>query len=435
MKNSLAIAIEALSWMAYEGVGERTALFRASNQLGSTHDELRQAHRIIMETTRFRNRIEHLTSGLLPNSSLEHIPHGVQSFLTILVYLKQIDQTETRKLQRVVSLGRQILGWKELHPYEEAIGRILTKQSEIRPQDEYERVALETCHPVWYARRVMLVFGRDVGLHILRRNLTNVPLYVRANPLRAPSGLGQQKFKDAVEVAGIQKVWRLDHLKTLSQQQGTVAAGEIVIQDLSAIVADLVACPVAGNIVLDVCSAPGNKTSHCAALMGNEGRILSVDVSSERMMQWKHEMIRTGCLIAEPIIADARRLEVNVEADLVIVDPPCSNSGVFAKNPSMKWRTTPSRLDSLTIRQFTILQSSARHVKSGGSLIYCTCSILPEENEDVLLDFLHRNPDFHLKRQQPFLGSPGLKGFDLCQRFYTHLHDCNGYFIAKLRRD
>ncbi|HMK83006.1 MAG TPA: RsmB/NOP family class I SAM-dependent RNA methyltransferase [Candidatus Bathyarchaeia archaeon] len=435
MKNSLAIAIEALSWMAYEGVGERTALFRASSQLGSTHDELRQAHRIIMETTRFRNRIEHLTSNLLSNPSLEHIPHGVQSFLTILVYLKQVEGTEARKLQRVVSLGRQILGWKVLHPYEEAIGRILTKQSTIRPQDEYERVALETCHSVWYARRVMLVFGRNVGLQILQRNLTNVPLYVRANPLIAPTGLDQQKFKDVVEVDGLRKVWRLDHLKTLSQQRGAVAAGEVVIQDLSAVVAGLVASPLAGDTVLDVCSAPGNKTSHCAALMGNEGRILSVDVSPERMVQWSHEMIRTGCLIAEPIIADASRLELNVEADVVIVDPPCSNSGVFAKNPSMKWRTTPSRLDSLTTRQFMILQSSARHVKSGGTLIYCTCSILPEENEDVLLNFLHRNPDFHFERQQPFLGSPGLKGFNRCQRFYTHLHHCNGYFIAKLRRD
>lgn len=434
MKNSLAVAIEALSWMAYEGVGERTALFRASGQLGATHDELRQAHRIIMETTRFRNRIEHLTSALVPDS-LEHIPHGVQSFLMILVYLSQIDQLEARKLQRVVSLGRQILGWRELHPYEEAIGRILTKQSSIRPQDETERVALETCHPMWFARRVMSVFGRGLGLQILKRNLTNVPLYVRVNPLKSSSHLDQQKFRDAVEVVGIQGVWRLGHLKTLSQQQSAVAAGEVVIQDLSAIVADLVACPVAGNTVLDVCSAPGNKTSHCAALMGNEGRILSVDLSSERMLQWNREMTRTGCLIAEAVMADARRLELNVEADVVIVDPPCSNSGVFAKNPSMKWRITPSRLNSLAIRQFTILQSSARYVRRGSNLIYCTCSILPEENEDVLIDFLRRNPDFHMTRQQPFLGSPGLKGLDLCQRFYTHLHDCNGYFIAKLHRD
>jgi 16S rRNA (cytosine967-C5)-methyltransferase len=240
-------------------------------------------------------------------------------------------------------------------------------------------------------------------------------------------------FKDAMLV-GLPGVWRLDNLKMVGLLQKNVGSGNLVIQDLSAIIADLVASPLAEDTVLDVCAAPGNKTSHIAALMANKGNIFSVDISTERIMYWKREMIRTGCLIAHPIISDARKLQLNIQADVVVVDPPCSNTGVFAKNPGMKWRISPSRLDALTTKQFTILQSASRHVRSSGSLIYCTCSILPEENEDVLADFLHRNPDFQTEHQKPFLGLPGLKGFDRCQRFYPHLHDCNGYFIAKLRR-
>jgi 16S rRNA (cytosine967-C5)-methyltransferase len=366
-------------------------------------------------------------------ANLERVPHGVRSFITILIYLKQIGQT-ARELKRTVSLGRQILGWKELHPYERVIGRILTEQIFVKARDEYEKVALETCHPSWYVKRVMSIFGRDFGLKILSRNLTNVPTYFRANPLRGAFTLDQLAFKNASEVAGVRGVWRLESPSALGQLRKTIASGDIVIQDLSAVVTDLVCGPEAGHIVLDVCSAPGNKTSHLAGLMANKGHIFSVDISPERMAYWKLEMARTNCLIAQPMIADARKLELNIEADVTIVDPPCSNSGVFAKNPSMKWRITPSRLDALRTRQFAILQSSSRHVRCGGCLVYCTCSILPEENEDVLADFLRRNPDFHVVRQSPFLGSPGLKGFDKCQRLYTHLHDCNGYFIAKLYR-
>lgn len=428
MKNSLAIAIEALSWMSYEGVGERTALNRASNQLGSTSDELRQSHHIVMETTRFRNRIQHLMT-LQMASGMEEIPHGVESFLSILIYLKQVEQIESRKLERTVSLGRQILGWRELHPYEEIIGNILTSLELFEPNDEIERIALDTCHPTWYVCRVMTAFGRSVGLKILQRNLTNLPLYVRTNSLSKDEP--DKGLEDAVEV--VKGVWRLDKFKS-SRHRQIVVEGQAVVQDLSAIVSGLVAQPASGDTVLDVCAAPGNKTSHLAALMENQGRIYSIDSSSVRMRQWAREIKRTGCLIAHPVIMDARRLKFNVEADLVFVDPPCSNSGVFAKSPSMKWRATPARLQSLTIRQFTILQSSAYHVKPGAALVYCTCSILPEENEDVVIEFLRKNPDFHLERQEPFLGSPGLKGLERCQRFYSHIHECNGYFIAKLRR-
>jgi 16S rRNA (cytosine967-C5)-methyltransferase len=369
----------------------------------------------------------------LPDVNREEIPHGVWNFLKILVYLKNTGRTEGRELGRVISLGRQILGWKELHPYEKTMGRIIFEPVHIRPRDDDERVALETCHTVWYVRRVFSVFGRGFGLQILKRNLNALPLYVRANLLKIDAASVHQNFKSTA-VLGLPSVWRLDVVKTPSLLQKAVRGGELVVQDLSGIVAGVVASPQAEDTVLDICAAPGNKTSHIAAFMENDGRIFSVDISAERMANWKREMTRTGCLIAHPIVSDARKLELNIQADMVIVDPPCSNTGVFAKNPSAKWSISPSRLNVLSIRQFAILQSASRYVRSGGSLIYCTCSILPEENEDVLAEFLHRNPDFHVVRQKPFLGLPGLKGFDGCQRFFSHLHGCNGYFIAKLRK-
>ena len=419
--------------MAYARLGERTALFRAADQLDASPDELRQAHRLIMETTRFQNRLEHYVS-LVSNGKLDEMPHGVSGFLRILAFLRYVDRADERQLRLAISSARQILGWKILRPYEETIGRIVTETCSFHAQNDYERISLETCHPTWYVQRILLLFGRDVGLQILNRNLKPIPLYIRLNPLQTNSSSAQGTIS-AAEVDGLKGVWKLsDSHKLGPQQLEFVKTGKIVIQDLSAIVSGIVASPQPGDSVLDVCAAPGNKTSHLAALMSNKGEIFSIDVSSERMAHWKKEIDRVGCLIANGIIADARRLKLNVEAEVVLVDPPCSNTGVFAKNPTMKWRLSAARLQTLITRQSTILDSASKHVRAGGSLVYSTCSILPEENEDVIASFLRRNPDFMLERQKPFLGSSGLKGLERCQRFYPNLHECNGYFIAKLRR-
>jgi 16S rRNA (cytosine967-C5)-methyltransferase len=416
--------------MAYAGLGERTALFRAGNQLGANSDELRQAHRLIMETTRYQNQLEYLLA-FYSKIRLEDMPHGVSSFLRILAFLKCVDFAKEEELRRVISFARQILGWKELHPHEITIGRIITEKQSIQPRDEYEKISLETCHPVWYVQCVLSTFERDFGLKILRRDMNAVPAYFRINALRSQAPV---VVNGASAVEGLSGVWRLDSAKKLGKLLTYAKSGEVVIQDLSTIVAGVVASPKPGDIVLDLCAAPGNKTSHLAALMNNRGKIISVDVSAKRMIQWKKEMNRLGCVISSPIISDATRLDLHAEADVVLVDPPCSNSGVFARNPSVKWKITPSRIHSFTIRQATILRSASEHVRTGGTLVYSTCSILPEENEDVISRFMRTNPEFKMEKQTPFLGSPGLKGFEGFQRFYTHLQNCNGYFIAKLRR-
>lgn len=432
-RNSLAVAIEAMSWMAYARLGERTALFRAADQLNASSDELREAHRLIMETTRFQNRLDNYISQV-SDTKTEVVPHGVSGFLRILAFLKYVDRTDEKQLQQVTSSARQILGWKTLHSFEETIGRIISKTSQIHAVNEYERTALETCHPEWYVKRILLLFGRDVGLQILNRDLKPVPLYIRSNPLRKVSPLLQDTI--GVSVDGIEGVWKLsDPHKLGPKQLDLVSTGSIVIQDLSSIISGLVASPQPGDRVLDTCAAPGNKTGHLAALMKNEGEILSVDVSANRMAFWKKEIRRVRCSIAHGIVADVMKLKLNFEADVVLVDPPCSNTGVFAKNPAMKWRLSPLRLQALIAKQRAILDASSKHVRTGGTLTYSTCSILPEENEDVADYFLRRNPDFALEPQTPFVGSPGLRGLTGSQRFFSHLHDCNGYFIAKLRRN
>jgi 16S rRNA (cytosine(967)-C(5))-methyltransferase len=438
-KDSLAVAIEALSWMAYEGIGERTALFRSAAQLGvQAPNDLRQAHKLVMETARYKNRLENLISDLVAQSGNQRIPHGVTSFLMIIAYLKYIEDKPERDIEQNVRWARQILGWKELLPYEKAIALIASGTLTYSPRElgEDERIALQTCNPLWFVQRTIRVFGRAFALKILNRNLTQSPIYIRLNTLKASARRAEEisKLVQAVRLEQLQNVLKIDRARSVLARSDFLKSGEIVLQDLASIVAGLVSSPERGSFVLDICAAPGNKTSHFAAIMRNEGEICSIDISQKRLSHWAKEMNRTGVTIAYPIRADARDIPATKKADVVLVDPPCSNTGVFARNPDVKWKVTSQSIDEFRMRQYSILKAAAEHVRSNGTIVYCTCSLLPEENEFLIEDFLRSHHDFRLVPQRPFLGSPGLRGMNLCQRFYPHLHDCNGYFIAKLLR-
>jgi 16S rRNA (cytosine967-C5)-methyltransferase len=153
------------------------------------------------------------------------------------------------------------------------------------------------------------------------------------------------------------------------------------------------------------------------------------------MKVWKKETARMGITIAEPVIADAcAPLPFNMQADLVILDPPCTSTGIFAKQPSAKWRLTPKSVEKMAAIQWRIINSCAEKVEDGGALTYSTCSITVEENEMIIERFLKTHPEFTLSEIEPKIGLPGLRELTKCQRLYPHLHQCNGFFIAKLQR-
>jgi 16S rRNA (cytosine967-C5)-methyltransferase len=128
-------------------------------------------------------------------------------------------------------------------------------------------------------------------------------------------------------------------------------------------------------------------------------------------------------------------LPLNCEADLVILDPPCSSTGVFAKQPSAKWRIKPKSIDKMAEIQWQMINNCAEKVTSGGSLIYSTCSITVEENEMIIERFLKSHSDFSLAEITPKIGLQGMRGLTKCQRLYPQVHQCNGFFIAKLQKE
>jgi 16S rRNA (cytosine967-C5)-methyltransferase len=126
---------------------------------------------------------------------------------------------------------------------------------------------------------------------------------------------------------------------------------------------------------------------------------------------------------------------MNVVADLVVLDPPCTSTGTFGKYPDAKWRLNKRSILRMAKIQNELVTKSIRHVKEKGFFVYSTCSITLEENEMIIKKLLTLNPEFKLMDTKPKSGLPGLRGFGKCQRLYPQIHECNGFFIAKLKKE
>jgi 16S rRNA (cytosine967-C5)-methyltransferase len=193
--------------------------------------------------------------------------------------------------------------------------------------------------------------------------------------------------------------------------------------------------PRPGEQVLDLCAAPGGKTTHLAALQGDDGRIVAVERHAGRAEALRRTAHRLGARSIEVRTADAATAAEEPAAfDRVLVDPPCSDLGTLASRPDARWRKSADAPARLARTQAAILDAGAAALRPGGTLVYSTCTISPAENEGVVSGFLARRPDFTadpLCSDVPVWQHPSVGSFLLT---LPHRHGTEGFFIARLRR-
>jgi len=443
LRDAWTLAIETLSWIELKRLGERLALNRATKQLRIKDPKaIGLAHRLVAETLRRKNYIDFLVNSVLAPQSLNDFKLGARAFLRLYVYETKLAGRNLENAAKIARMGRSILGWWELKDAEEILGEILSINPEyaLNGLDELEKVGLQTYHPTWFVKYCFRLLGRGEALKFLEKSADIPPVYVRLNTLKSPEETVLKKLEEEKTV--LEKVQQLKHTyklieskKPLTRTQ-SFSQGLFYIQDKASCLAAEIADPSAGNTVLDVCAAPGAKTTYLAQLMENNGSIISVDYSKRRIHVWKRETERMGTNIVQPMVADARNsLPLNVSADLVILDPPCTSTGTFGKTPDAKWRLTKRSILGMAKIQAEMIEQCAEYVKKGGFLVYSTCSITVEENEMVIEKFLKLHPEFKLVDTKPKIGLPGLRGLTKCQRLYPHIHECNGFFVAKLMKE
>lgn len=215
--------------------------------------------------------------------------------------------------------------------------------------------------------------------------------------------------------------------------------GRVEVQDEGSQLLGLLLAPKRTDMVVDFCAGAGGKTLMLSALMNSQGRLYALDVSEKRLANLKPRLKRSGASNIQPMLIahenDLKVKRLSGKIDRVLVDAPCSGLGTLRRNPDLKFRQSPQSLEELKQKQTAILASSSRLVKKGGRLVYATCSILPEENQDIVQAFLAAHPDFVLRPAGEVLLQQKV---DLAMGDYLelrpHLHNTDGFFAAVLER-
>jgi len=445
LRDAWTLAIEAMSWIELNGLSESAALNKTAKQLGIVDMGVKGlAHRLVFETIRRKNYLDSLVNLALKPNSLNDFDLGVQAFLRLYAYKTKTERKGNtyKEAVEIARLGRAVLGWNTLQPVEKALGRLLSVRSEsvLERLNDMERVALLTGHPVFFVDYCFRLFGRHEALSFLWSSQRSLPVYVRLNTLKA----SEEEIVDALEkkegisvekVPMLHHVYKLVKAKQAFMKTKSFVHGLFIVQDMSSCLVVESAASEAGVAVFDVCAAPGLKTSYLAMLMRNHGEIYAFDYSKRGMQILKANATRLGVENTRLVLADARlSLPINKAANLVVLDPPCSESGVLARVPSLKWRLTPELIAKMAEIQWQMLRSCADLVKVGGSLVYSTSSVFVEENEMQVERFLRLFPDFRLVEALPRVGLPGFRGLEKCQRLFPHIHNCDGSFLARFRR-
>jgi 16S rRNA (cytosine967-C5)-methyltransferase len=282
----------------------------------------------------------------------------------------------------------------------------------------------------WVFKEIVEAYPVD-GEKIIESFKIRPTPYIRVNLLKADVESVAEKLK-AIGLEFKQANW-FPEFKAVNRLGSIINSplmkeGLISIHDeAQGMVCRLVA-PQIGEKVVDLCSAPGSKTTCMAELMHDGGMIIAVEIDDARMQMVVENAVRLGIHIIRPVLADGRYYHIE-QVDKVLVDAPCSNSGVIAKRPEVKDRVNSKVIKRLAKLQYDLLTNAARMLKVGGSLIYSTCSILPEENEGVMEAFLEHHPHFTVEPAKDFtpIGDTYLK--ILPGDYYT-----DGIFAARVKK-
>jgi len=277
LRDAWTLAIETLSWIELRRLGERLALAKAAKQLNiQDRRAVGLAHKLVFETLRRQNTIDSIINSVLAPRSLSDFKLGQQAFLRLYTYVTKFENIDIDKAAVLARTGRSILGWHQLSDIEETLGVILSTEINdvLKKADYEERVALLTYNPTWFVKYCFRMLGSD-AIGLLESTVQTLPTYLRVNTLKGSEKSIVQKIES--EGATIEKVPQLNYaFKLLGSKMPLIRMqsfqeGLFYIQDKASCLAAEIADPKTGFTVLDVCAAPGAKTTYMALLMQNNG--------------------------------------------------------------------------------------------------------------------------------------------------------------------
>ncbi len=290
-------------------------------------------------------------------------------------------------------------------------------------------------YPKWMYDRLTNLLGREEG-ETLMRSLNERKWWLRVNTLRAsPEKVVRELEREGVEFEVDSRVWFL--IKVVKSPKpvrllNVVKSLQAIPQDKASVYTVLALDPEPGDVVLDMTAAPGMKTSLIIALTECRTKVVATDISSKRVDSMRALLRKLVGRVCEPeiVLADSIKPPLRPSFDKVLLDAPCSNSGAIHKDPSVKVNLTEGKLKYYSVLQEKLLRQALR---LGSIVVYSTCSLFPEEGEEVVERVL--GGDVEAKLIKPLEGLPSgycsYRYSNYFTRFFPHIHESDGFFVAK----
>ena len=298
--------------------------------------------------------------------------------------------------------------------------------------DPVKEISVNTSHPEWLLRRWIDAYGPDEARSIAEMNNSKPPLILRTNTLKISRNDLLNPFKEE-KIPATPTRFSPDGIvvdDSVSYQDIGGLHGLFAVQDEASQLISHLLSPRRGERILDACAAPGGKTTHIAQLMEDEGEVIAVEKDPHRTVLMEENVRSLGTRSVRIVQADISEMTSSGAFDRILLDAPCSSTGVIRRNPDVKYRHTEKELVQFGRKQLLLLNAVARMLKNGGTLVYSVCSFDPDEGENVVRDFLKTSGEFRIiEAGQEFVSEFMKNGFF---RTYPHKHGMDGFFGAVL---
>lgn len=401
--------------------------------------------RVCEGTLEYRIQIDYILDSF-SKVTVDKMKPPIREILRSAVYqLRYMDSVPDSAVCNEAVKLTQRKGFYNLKPFVNGVLRTIAREMDqvkfpSREENLVRSLSVEYSMPEQLVERWLEAYGEETTEKILKDFLEEKPLTVRCRTyLNSQEAIVKSLTDQGVKVEPAPylpyacHISGFDHILALD----AFINGKILVQDVSSMLVAEAADPQKGDYVIDVCAAPGGKSLHVGDKMEGFGTVDARDVSQYKVNLIEDNIRRTNSINVQAKVQDATIFDQESEllADIVLADVPCSGYGVIGKKPDIKYRVTPQKQEEIVILQRTILDRAANYVKPRGTLIFSTCTIAKEENEENMMWFLQNYP-FKLESLDPCL--PEELHSETTALGYLQLlpgvHKTDGFFIAKFRR-
>lgn len=395
-------------------------------------------YEIVHGVVRWSGRIDWILNSFYKgqlSKCVSNVKNALRVALYQILFLDKVP--DYAAVNEAVEFIKQIQGQKSADLINAILRNVIRNKTQLRypdpEEDLVEYLSIYYSHPAWMVKRWLGRYGKEATKALLSANNEKPAVTIRINTLMT----NIEQMKCLLDQAGLKyeegkflpEFLRLKSMANLTDWE-YFRKGYFTIQDESTGLACRLLDVEPGMRVLDLCAAPGGKTSYIANLMNNEGEIVAIDKFESRLKILIKNMERLGLKNIRPVEADALSI-VDEKFDRVLLDAPCSGLGTLSKKPDIKWKRDISEIRKLNVIQSELLEKAGSLVKAGGALVYSTCTIEPEENYEIIKKFLENNPGFVFGSSN-FCFPEELKDGNNCIQSLPHIHRIDGAFSCRL---